>query len=87
MVRVSLSSFAFGPTTKAPSRLIIQGPRLLLFLVIHAYFWEMCRSYMEGFRNYFNDKKEYLKTQVGNPEGADKPVSYVITRELRLDSD
>jgi len=30
-------------------------------------------SYMEGFRNYFNDKKEYLKTQVGNPEGADKP--------------
>ncbi|KAH9819244.1 hypothetical protein DFH28DRAFT_958190 [Melampsora americana] len=30
-------------------------------------------AYMEGFRNYFSDKKEYLKTQVGNPDGADKP--------------
>ncbi|KAG0147294.1 hypothetical protein CROQUDRAFT_43113, partial [Cronartium quercuum f. sp. fusiforme G11] len=30
-------------------------------------------AYMVGFRNYFNDKKEYLKTQVGNPEGPDQP--------------
>ncbi|MBW0496403.1 hypothetical protein O181_036118 [Austropuccinia psidii MF-1] len=30
-------------------------------------------AYMEGFRNYFEAKKEYLKTQVGNPEGADNP--------------
>ncbi|PLW18481.1 hypothetical protein PCANC_12289 [Puccinia coronata f. sp. avenae] len=30
-------------------------------------------AYMEGFRNYFEAKKEYLKTQVGNPEGPDVP--------------
>jgi fructose-bisphosphate aldolase class II len=30
-------------------------------------------AYMEGFRNYFNKHKDYLATQVGSPEGADKP--------------
>jgi fructose-bisphosphate aldolase class II len=30
-------------------------------------------SYMEGFRNFFSKRKDYLATQVGNPEGADKP--------------
>jgi len=30
-------------------------------------------AYMEGFRNYFQSKAGYLQTQVGNPEGADKP--------------
>ncbi len=28
---------------------------------------------MEGIRNYMNGKLEYLKTQVGNPDGADLP--------------
>lgn len=28
---------------------------------------------MEGIRDYMNNKLEYLKTQVGNPEGADLP--------------
>jgi|TARA_B110001450_G_scaffold34786_1_gene30236 fructose-bisphosphate aldolase class II len=30
-------------------------------------------AYMEGIRDYFNDKSEYLKTQIGNPEGEDVP--------------
>ncbi|GAA6056407.1 hypothetical protein JCM3770_000687 [Rhodotorula araucariae] len=30
-------------------------------------------AYMEGHRNYFLAKQEYLKSQVGNPDGADKP--------------
>ncbi|KAI8580143.1 hypothetical protein K450DRAFT_238365 [Umbelopsis ramanniana AG] len=30
-------------------------------------------AYLCGFRDYFNAKKEYLATQVGNPEGASKP--------------
>jgi len=30
-------------------------------------------AYMEGFRDYFNAKKDYVATQVGNPDGADKP--------------
>lgn len=28
---------------------------------------------MEGFRNYFLKNQDYLKSQVGNPDGADKP--------------
>lgn len=28
---------------------------------------------MIGFRDYFKAKKDYLDTQVGNPEGEDKP--------------
>jgi len=30
-------------------------------------------AYMEGHRNYFLKNQEYLKSQVGNPDGADKP--------------
>lgn len=30
-------------------------------------------AYMEGIRNYFNNKSEYLKTQIGNPDGEDVP--------------
>jgi len=30
-------------------------------------------AYMEGFRDYFLGKQDYLKTQVGNPDGEDKP--------------
>lgn len=28
---------------------------------------------MSGMRDYFLSKQDYLKSQVGNPEGADKP--------------
>jgi len=30
-------------------------------------------AYLAGIRDFVNNKKDYLKTQVGNPEGADKP--------------
>ena len=30
-------------------------------------------AYMEGIRKYFDAKKDYLQSQIGNPEGADKP--------------
>ncbi|GAA5833189.1 hypothetical protein JCM11251_005170 [Rhodosporidiobolus azoricus] len=30
-------------------------------------------AYMEGHRDYFLSKQDYLKSQVGNPDGADKP--------------
>ena len=30
-------------------------------------------AYMQGIRDYFNDKSEYLKTQIGNPDGEDVP--------------
>ncbi|KAJ4349827.1 Fructose-bisphosphate aldolase 1 [Didymosphaeria variabile] len=30
-------------------------------------------AYSNGFRDYFKSKEGYLKTQVGNPEGEDKP--------------
>ena len=30
-------------------------------------------AYMEGIRDYFNNKSEYLKTQIGNPDGEDVP--------------
>jgi fructose-bisphosphate aldolase class II len=30
-------------------------------------------AYMEGIRDYMNEKGEYLKAQIGNPEGADSP--------------
>lgn len=30
-------------------------------------------AYTEGIRDYMNDKIEYLRTQIGNPEGADLP--------------
>ena len=30
-------------------------------------------AYLSGIRNYVQNKSGYLQTQVGNPEGADKP--------------
>ncbi|EZG42617.1 fructose-bisphosphate aldolase [Gregarina niphandrodes] len=30
-------------------------------------------AYCSGFRDYFNAKADYVRNQVGNPEGADKP--------------
>lgn len=30
-------------------------------------------AYWEGIKNYYEDKKEYLQGQIGNPEGADSP--------------
>lgn len=30
-------------------------------------------AYTEGVRDYMMEKIEYLKTQIGNPEGEDKP--------------
>jgi fructose-bisphosphate aldolase class II len=30
-------------------------------------------AYLVGIRDFLNKKKDYLQTQVGNPEGADKP--------------
>lgn len=30
-------------------------------------------AFMEGIRDYFGSKSEYLKAQIGNPDGADKP--------------
>jgi len=30
-------------------------------------------AYMEGFRDYFLKNQDYVKTQVGNPDGPDKP--------------
>ena len=30
-------------------------------------------AYMEGIIDYFNDKSQYLKTQIGNPDGEDVP--------------
>ena len=30
-------------------------------------------AFMEGIRDYIHDKKDYLKSQIGNPEGEDQP--------------
>ena len=30
-------------------------------------------AYMEGIRDYFNDKSQYLKSQIGNPDGEEVP--------------
>ena len=30
-------------------------------------------AFTEGIRNYMSDKSAYLQSQIGNPEGADKP--------------
>ena len=30
-------------------------------------------AYWEGVKNYYEDKKDYLQGQLGNPEGEDKP--------------
>lgn len=34
---------------------------------------DMQFAYCNGIRNYMVTKNEYLKTTVGNPDGADKP--------------
>ena len=34
---------------------------------------DMQYAYMEGARDYFNENSEYLKAQIGNPDGADVP--------------
>jgi len=34
---------------------------------------DMQFAYTEGIRDYMTSKIEYLKTQIGNPEGADVP--------------
>ncbi|MTI30795.1 class II fructose-bisphosphate aldolase [Xanthovirga aplysinae] len=34
---------------------------------------DMQWAFLEGVRNYFDAKKDYLQTQIGNPEGEDKP--------------
>ena len=30
-------------------------------------------AFWDGLRDYYEDKKDYLQTQIGNPEGEDKP--------------
>ena len=30
-------------------------------------------GFYEGIRDYFTDKKDYVKSQIGNPEGKDNP--------------
>jgi len=30
-------------------------------------------AYLSGVRDYVQEKKDYLQTQVGNPDGEDKP--------------
>jgi len=46
-------------------------------------------AYLEGIRDYILNKKDYLMTQVGNPEGEDKPnkvgphnVNKYLSRQL-----
>ncbi|MDX1470389.1 MAG: class II fructose-bisphosphate aldolase [Flavobacteriaceae bacterium] len=34
---------------------------------------DMQYAFMSGVRDYFNDKNDYLKSQIGNPEGEDVP--------------
>lgn len=34
---------------------------------------DMQWAYLTGIRDFITSKIDYLKTQVGNPEGADKP--------------
>ena len=34
---------------------------------------DMQWAYWDGVKNYYKDKEEYLQTQIGNPEGDDKP--------------
>ena len=36
-------------------------------------------AFTEGIRDYMNDKVDYLKTQIGNPEGADQPNKSTTT--------
>ena len=34
---------------------------------------DMQYAFMEGAREYFSNKKDFIKTQIGNPDGADQP--------------
>ena len=34
---------------------------------------DMQYAFMEGTREYFNEKTDYLKNQIGNPDGPDSP--------------
>ena len=34
---------------------------------------DMQYAFMEGARDYFSNKKDFIKTQIGNPDGADQP--------------
>jgi len=34
---------------------------------------DMQWAFWDGIRNYYEDKRDYLQTQIGNPEGDDKP--------------
>ncbi|MFV0304635.1 MAG: class II fructose-bisphosphate aldolase [Moheibacter sp.] len=41
-------------------------------------------AFMEGIRDYFDAKKDYLQSQIGNPEGADKPNKKVYDPRVWL---
>ena len=34
---------------------------------------DMQWAFLDGIRSYFDVNKDYLQSQIGNPEGADKP--------------
>ncbi|KAG7571450.1 hypothetical protein FFLO_00633 [Filobasidium floriforme] len=44
----------------------------------------MADRYLEGIRNFITKKIDYLKTQVGNPDGADKPNKKVYDVRHRV---
>ena len=39
---------------------------------------DMQYAYMEGARDYFNENSEYLKAQIGNPDGGDVPNKKIL---------
>ena len=41
---------------------------------------------MEGFRDYFLKNQDYVKTQVGNPEGEVSKLMFIQSFELDTDS-
>jgi fructose-bisphosphate aldolase class II len=43
---------------------------------------DMQWAYLSGVRDYVLNKKDYLMTQVGNPDGEDKPVSFDCTKYI-----
>ena len=42
-------------------------------------------AYTEGIRDYMNSNIEYLRTQIGNPEGEEKPNKNSMTQEFGLE--
>jgi fructose-bisphosphate aldolase class II len=48
---------------------------ILIHFPQHRRFWTPLtpNSYLTGIRDYVLNKKDYLATQVGNPDGPDKP--------------